>query len=371
MTATMLRALSSATLLIGATVACAPVDELYSGACWTTVNDGRVTMRCPDGSRASWLEPKGDGHCTIRTDAEGTRQIECPDGSSASVPPNLSQPPNAAACTLTDNGNAGFGLTCGDERYDIVRGCADGFLGYLDLSEFDRTPDASGEDAATSIYLSADCSVIHGGLRLEGGLTKWAGIAVVSDVESARTISIVRPKTDIVFSMLRSVPGVLEIVGGAGSENRTPVVAFPELERVEGTLRLVQVFGSDIDLKLPNLRSVGVLSLSDTQTTADLSNFSGLRDAKRVELVAIAGLQTLDGIEGVGSLSEGFAILNNEELSSLDALRLLTSVGGDIRILGNSSLPPCHAYALVEHLRENAGFVGEAELEDTVEDCGD
>lgn len=147
----MKRILRLVPVLILITAGCDTLHENFSGACWTTedAKNETITMRCPDGSRATWDAPYGDGNCMITEDAEGVATIHCPDGSNA-VLPRYQAPPasDGLPCTVTEGPGFETVLQCGAERAVLSASCGEGFPFTLSVTPSGIEPDSDSIDAA-------------------------------------------------------------------------------------------------------------------------------------------------------------------------------------------------------------------------------
>lgn len=363
---------ASSLFLVAGAVACNPVDEHYSGACWTTVKDGRVTMRCPDGSRASWMEPKGDGHCSVSTDEEGVRTIECPDGTSARVPPTTTFPgqpsePSGDACSLQATDNGGFSLVCGPATYAVVRDCPDGFPGAVELQG--GTPGFPSIAGIT--YQAMVCDRIQDALYVHDGVQFPEHHALIQKLRRAGGVSVQAAalSDEARFDALEALDGMLSV--DVWGSDITGSLVFPKLERVEN---LVLISGSGLtsnSVQLPVLERTGEVRVQWTMVLRDLTLLRSVRTMGALSIHSNASLETLEGLEGVTALDGDLNITGNDSLTSLDALSGVTSISGNIVIQNNALLPRCHASDFVATMRAQAAFTGTATLESSEDSCGD
>lgn len=165
-------------ILLLSTVACDTLHENFSGACWMTEDSvtATQTMRCPDGSRATWDAPYGDGNCMISENAEGMKTIHCPDGSSAVLPVYVDESigDEDAVCTVLDGPAEEKVLQCGGERAVLSAGCRGGYPGNV-LVPTDA-PLTGGEDQQSLgtagneiLYYELGCDRILGTMNFVEG----------------------------------------------------------------------------------------------------------------------------------------------------------------------------------------------------------
>jgi hypothetical protein len=89
-------------------------------------------------------------------------------------------------------------------------------------------------------------------------------------------------------------------------------------------------------------------------------------------VVSAPGMTSLD-LPNLVSIGEGLGIINNDSLADLDGFGALATVGGDLQIGNNASLPQCKACDLLEQLVDFTGmFVSSGnQADDCTDDCID
>jgi hypothetical protein len=180
---------------------------------------------------------------------------------------------------------------------------------------------------------------------------------------------------EVSLQRLRScvcINGDLEIIGADLRH-----LDLPDLVAVSGYL-MIRNNPSLASLDLPSLDTVGgVLWLSDNAALRNLGlnalagvggslYLHGNTDLTSLEmgnLASVDGGLTISRNDGLKNLEAGrlaavegdLSIHNNAALASLDGLRSLSVVGGDLHVHDNPTLPGCEAHGLLHRL---AGFAG-------------
>lgn len=286
----------------------------------------RAAASCPDGSElVSKNGPAGKDGVDGRDGQDGK------DGKDAEAP-----------CTLTDNGDGTFDLSCGDVSVVLGDECENGFPGDV---RYGANP-TDEEAKLLTLFQATSCTWIRGDLvvkeyegeqlpRALSRIVKVDGDAEFLDNEHLTKISLPR---------LTTVGGELYVALNGALET----IDFPALTTIEGDLT---VGGNHalVDLDgFPAVESIGLLSIYENSSLERVSNFVALESVGGIKvwwsaaLESIAEFPALEAIvgfgQGVGTPYPILYVAENDVLSSVGKFGTVDFIDGHVEIMDNPEL---------------------------------
>lgn len=333
------------------------------------------------GEQLSVAEP-----CEVRERADGAREIACPDGSTAV----LSDGRPGESCEVVDeNGQRWLRCEDGSEYLFLEERCVPRLTnGAVEVDCEASDPvliplagDCSVWEGGATIqnalqwhaFLQAQCTEIRGNLILDGlpledlrglaGLSLVEGILVLKDNPLLRSLQGLENLESVDIMTLQGNPELVDIsaleevafrgINVVGSPELADISALAGRTELPAGLALAELGIPDL-LALQDLEETLRASFGMLPAVQSLAGLEALIAVEYLDIVAMSGLEDLQGLENLERVGLALRIVSNPGLTSLDGLENLESIGlthgGEfplptLEITSNSQLPTCLAEA--------------------------
>lgn len=333
------------------------------------------------GEQLSVAEP-----CEVREREDGARELACPDGSTAV----LSDGRPGGSCVVEEEDDQRW-LRCDDgseylflEERCVPRLTDGGVEVDCEASDPVLLPLAGDcsiwEGGATirnlwqwRVFVQAGCAEIRGNLILDGlpledlrgleGLSRVEGILVLrgnpqlqslQGLESLESVEIVSLQENRELEDISALEEVaLRGFYLSDSPQLEDISALAGRAELPDGLSLSGLGIPDL-LALQELEEALRVTLGELTEVQSLAGLEALTEVQFLDIVAMSGLEDLQGLEGLERVGAALRIVSNPGLTSLDGLENLQSLGlthgGEfplptLEISSNSQLPTCLAEA--------------------------
>jgi hypothetical protein len=186
--------------------------------------------------------------------------------------------------------------------------------------------------AEAEAFCDGYCRVSVTGKLVLLGVDKLEYLACLADVEELEIRGTAAPTLEA-FTRLERV----------GSLTISEATALQDLTGLEPITELGDLTVQDSP-KLRMLKGIGVRELGrlTVQGMPAMRSLRGLGTVRELGALVVRDnpqLENLEGLEKVTSVAMGFELADNAALTSVAEMELLETVGGDLTITGNTSLP--------------------------------
>jgi hypothetical protein len=178
----------------------------------------------------------------------------------------------------------------------------------------------------------------------------------VDDVPNLADLSGLSNLTEVYFFRIYNLQGAVSLAPFAGVTSGAFTTAGVSWEFNDSSisgLSAVAAPGSLWQLTLNNV----------TTPTGDLTGLENLTEVTGSLTIERGNLTSLNGLSGLTTIGGSLDIYNNNSLTTLAGFDNLTSLGGALDIWENDNLPQCEAEAFRDDLINNHGYTGAAYIE--------
>lgn len=330
-----------------------------AGACTVTdLGDGTSAIRCPDGTELVVQNGK-DGDKGDKGD-QGDKGNTGEDGKDGKDGKDAEPP-----CSLAENADGTHSLTCGGKTVVVGDDCEGGFQGDLWVA----APGSYFHDSSLTLFQATSCTWIRGSLYVEEYERKALpkALARIDKIDGDLYIGYDYGNDElesVSFPELKSIGEGLHIMWNYALKE---IDDFPKLETIG------ERFSVDYNVELqaigdfPVLTSAESLAFRDSPKLESIGSFDELVNIGNLEWYGLDGLTDmgsfprleragvfkfggnhsmesladfpeLEVLEGLAGYAHILEISDNEKLASIDGLKQVTSVGGDVYIGDNPEL---------------------------------